>query len=357
MSFQLTAEPVLPSTPKSQVKRTPRHLRPREEKITHADRQRIHDDYLSAGQRPPPGLADSQPATPEETWFRHHHWRDKRLKVYRALSSIGSSQKQLDNFDNCGAECVVEFHKEENRYRLRGSYCHSRHCEPCMKAKSNLLAANLRERLKDAATHQYRFLTLTLRHSQAPLCDQIKHLYTSFKKLRNSKLWKRSQRGGAAMLEVKWNPKTRKWHPHLHVVAEGNYIGKADLSEAWNKATGGSFIVDIRRLDKTKDVAFYVAKYVTKGTNSEVWEDSEAAAEWVTATKGVRTCATYGSWRGYKLLAKPPAKPGWSAVGLLRHVVQAAYRAEHWALHMLNALEDSFQYNPGKPRTPKPSTS
>lgn len=354
MPWTLSADPVLPISVDPPEKRTPRHLRPKEEKITRADCQRIHDDYLSAGQRPPPGIGDSQPATVEETWFRHHYWRDKRLKVYKALHSVGQNQKQLDNFDNCGAECVVEFHKEENRYRLRGSYCHSRHCEPCMKAKSNLLAANLRERLADAKTHQYRFLTLTLRHSEAPLCDQIKKLYTSFKKLRTSKLWKSSQRGGAAMLEVKWDPKSRKWHPHLHIVAEGNYIGKDNLSEAWHRATGDSFIVDIRRLDKTKDVAFYVAKYVTKGTNAEVWDDSEAAAEWVTATRGVRSCATYGSWRGYKLLAKPTASTGWNPVGLLRNVVQAAYRAEHWALHLLNALEDCFQYNPGKPRKQKP---
>lgn len=347
--FQLTAE--RPPKPKN----VPHKRQPKEPELTNRDREAIHDANVWCGNRSNDGSAFAQPIQQDEEWFRHFNWRRKRAKVIATLNNAGTSPQALYNFINCGAECVLEWSEEEQRHRIRGSYCHSRHCEPCMKAKSSLIAANLRNKLNADPSRQYRFITLTLKHSTTPLIDQIKRLYASFKKLRSNKVWAATQHGGAAMLEVKWNPRNREWHPHLHVVAEGLYLDKDELSAAWHKATGDSWMTDIRSLDKTKDVAFYVAKYVTKGTNNDVWEDADASMEWVLATKGLRTCATYGGWRGFKLLAKPPAGTGWKPVALLRDVIARARRGELHAIMLLDNLQETMQYDPHRKRG-KPST-
>jgi hypothetical protein len=294
------------------------------------------------------------PINQEEEWFRHTNWADKRKQVAAALSAAGVSVNALTNFQNCGSECIVEWSDEEQRYRLRANYCKNRHCEACAKSKANLLAANLKAKLDGNTTARFRFITLTLKHSTDPLLKQIKRLYKSFTKLRESKVWKATQVGGAAMLEVKYNPDNKQWHPHLHVVSQGVFLQKEELSAAWHHATGDSFIVDIRSLDHNKDVAYYVAKYVTKGTNREVWNDKAAAVEWIVATRGLRTCATYGNWRGFKLLDRPKDKGGWRPLYTLKRLVQLAHAGSITAVNLLVHLQETAQYNPSKPRRQKP---
>jgi len=293
--------------------------------------------------------------TPDEEWFRHKSWKEKRARVRQALCDAGTTHSALDRYDNCGGGCIVEYSKTEQRYRVMGSYCHCRHCEPCMKAKSTLITNNLRTILKGQPDSQFRFITLTLRHSDAPLKKQIKRLYRCYKTLRATKEWKSSQRGGAATLEVKWNPTAKKWHPHLHIISRGSYISTYKLSSLWHDITGDSHIVDIRLISKEKDVAYYVGKYVTKGTNSEVWDDPTVAAEWVTATKGVRMCATFGDWRGMKLLAKPKDEgKDWRHVASLASICRRARAGDVQACHLLILLEEQCQYNPNRKRPSKP---
>lgn len=328
---------------------------PKEPKPTRRDREMIHDAHQYMGGRAPDGGLHAVPISADEEWFRHHFWREKRARVLAALAGAGTGVNAINAFTNCGSECMIEWNHEERRYRIKANYCHSRHCEPCMRAKSNLLARNLREKLEERPDDLYRFVTLTLRHTDTPLADQIKRLYRSFTRLRAMPAWKQSQRGGAATLEVKWDPQTRKWHPHLHVICAGGYLAKESLSTAWHRATGDSFIVDIRRLDAKKDVAYYVAKYVTKGTNDAVWADADAAQEFVTATRGLRSCATFGSWRGFALLAKPADNGVWKHIGRLGPLIGRARGGCVQSIAVLEGLRETFQYNPHKPRRPKPA--
>jgi hypothetical protein len=298
-------------------------------------------------------FVDPPPATTHETDFRHAHWRDKRKRVRQALIDAATGPNQLTAFDNCGAECTVEYCAEEKRYRLKANYCKNRHCEPCMKAKSNLLAMNLQKKVADNPGKQFRFITLTLRHTDEPLAAQLDRLNECFKKLRNSKRWKESQDGGAAIIEVKYNQDTGEWHPHLHIVAEGFFLHHSDLSADWLKITGDSFKVDIRAIKSARDASYYVAKYVSKGTNDQLWYTPHIAEEWVRTMKGRRTCATYGTWRGLKLLEKPPQTGEWKRVDTLDNIARAAARGEEWAIRLIDTLKSDLQYNPHKKRLPK----
>lgn len=291
----------------------------------------------------------------DEEWFRHYNWKEKRQRVRQALADANSTINARTAFDNCGADCQVEYSEAERRYRVMACYCHNRHCEPCMKAKSSLITNNLRQILKSRPDARFRFITLTLKHSNAPLRQQIKRLYSCYKSLRRDKAWKASQKGGAATLEIKWKPDSKMWHPHLHIISEGDYLSTYALSSTWKQITGDSHIVDIRLISKDKDVAYYVGKYVTKGTNAEVWDDPAVAAEWVKAVKGVRMCATFGSWRGIKLLDKPKDAPGaWKHIASLSSLVTRANAGEEHALRLLIVLAETQQYNPNRKRPPKP---
>jgi hypothetical protein len=200
-----------------------------------------------------------------------------------------------------------------------------------MRQRANRLAANLKARLSQQANGRYRFITLTLKHTTKPLKQQIRRLYRCFKHLRHSKIWKASQSGGAHILEVKWDSKSKQWHPHLHCISEGEFIHHADLSAAWLKITGDSFIVDIRSLKDGNDAAAYVAKYVGKGVNTEVWSSTTHSVEWLLATKGLRICATWGKWRGFRLMKANNAHTDWKEVCTLDKLVAAFRNGEEWS--------------------------
>ncbi len=116
------------------------------------------------------------------------------------------------------------------------------------------------------------------------------------------------------MLEVKRSKSGEHWHPHLHLITEGDWINGRQLSEQWLKVTGDSNVADVRRIDSGKDVCAYVCKYVTKGVDGKVWEKDDWADEWICSTKGVRVAATFGSWRGYQLLQVNNKADDWTPV-------------------------------------------
>ena len=225
-----------------------------------------------------------------------------------------------------------------------------------MKAKANLLAANLKNKIEESPGKQFRFITLTLRHTDTPLAEQLDRLNTCFKKLRNSKCWKETQTGGAVMIEVKYDRETGEWHPHLHIVAEGFFLHHQDLSAAWHAITTDSFRVDIRAIKSARDATFYVAKYVSKGSNDDVYYTPEIAVEWIIAMKGRRTCQSYGTWRGFKLLEHLPDTGEWTKVGSLLSIAQAAADGQEWAIRAIDAIRKDCQYNPHKKRERKTDT-
>jgi hypothetical protein len=270
-----------------------------------------------------------------ETW-RHGHWKKRRCAVYLTLERAGFSPRVLERFAQCGSDAHVLWSESEQRHRISGSYCKNRHCDPCMRAKAQILAANIRDRATGPCIGRYRFTTLTLRHSDQDLVQQVKRLYACFRTLRRRPVW-RTQKGGCFTLEVKRGQDGR-WHPHLHVISEGHFMPQADLSREWDKVTGGSHIVDVRTVRDARGVSVELSKYIAKSTSADVWFDPQASVEWVLAVKGVRSCATFGTWRGWKLL-QPPADPkDWVHVDTLVSLIRRAQAGEVHARQLLISL-------------------
>jgi hypothetical protein len=279
-----------------------------------------------------------EPASGEETIFRHGHWKERRVRVREALVSTRSNEHQLWAFDHCGSACQVEYSPSTKRTRLRANYCHNRHCEPCMRAKANKMGGNLRRKLATRPNGRYRFVTLSIKHSRTPLCDQIDKLYADFKKLRNGKWWKSIVRGGMATLEVKLDENDDFWHPHLHLIVEGDFIPQSQLSEHWLAATGDSSIVHVRALENAQGAAFYLTKYVTKSTSGNVWHLPDRAQEWVVASKGVRAAFTFGNWRGFKLLETRKDITDWKRVCTLNKLICDLRECEPYAIGLWREL-------------------
>lgn len=284
-----------------------------------------------------------EPATNNESKFRHSHWEARRSKIIEAKRRIKPDSIGLQHFCECGGSCIVEYSATKQKYRLSANYCHDRHCEPCARAKANKIAANLEKRLLDKTSLKYRFVTLTLRHSKTPLRAQIDRLYNCFKKLRAGKFWKSAVAGGCFVLEVKLN-KNGEWHPHLHVIAEANWIAQDGLKAEWKRVTEDSFLVDVRLIGKAKDAAHYVVKYVTKSVNPSVWDDADKASEWIIASKGVRTCATFGSWRGLKLTKSDDAPKDWKRICRLDELIRRAIAGERAATDLLVHLKPRVSF-------------
>jgi hypothetical protein len=293
-------------------------------------------------------------AMPNETWFRHHFWEGRRAELRTAIILAGANDFQLNRWDECGSQCVVEWSESEKRHRLRANYCHCRHCEPCAKQKGNLLSKNLQTKLEAGPADgcRFRFITLTLQHTaKDSFKKQLTKLYRCIGELRKKTVWKNATDGGCIVLETKWS-KLAGWHPHLHIIQEGGIIDLSWLKSEWCKITNGSYQAKIQALNSIKDVCFYVSKYCGKGVNAELWHDPSAAAEYIIGMKGVRFCATFGTWRGLALLKPDKAMQAkdWVAIGFLDQIADRARAGVMADILLCLALEEALQYNPNKKR-------
>lgn len=331
-----------------------RYSSPPPQKNAKRPREVFSKDFIARG------MADSYRLTPikeEELIFRHSGWITKRARIREVFASCLCSRGMLDRWDNCGGDCMVEWSPSLKKHRLRANYCKNRHCEPCSRMRANRIAANLRSRIGEGMADDKRFVTLSMRHTDTPLKDQIRRLYKCFKKMREDKkgMWALTQDGGVIMLEVKIDPESPAnkrrihnglralWHPHLHIITQGTFIHVRDLKRQWLAVTGDSDVVDIRSLDSGRDVAHYITKYVTKGCNAAVWDDLSFAQEFVTAMRGVRVAATFGSWRGLGLMKVTQSADDWEPVGKLPWVVRCAREGAEWAAGVLLSLRPPGQ--------------
>jgi hypothetical protein len=160
-----------------------------------------------------------------------------------------------------------------------------------------------------------KFLTLTLKHTNAPLEHQIEHLYKFFQNLRRSREFKFAVSGGIWFFQVKKSKTDNLWHPHLHAVITGKYFAQRRLSRLWCQITLGSTHVDIRPVRDPKGAANDIARYATSpGILVHLAPDD--AIELVTALHGRRITGTWGTGRGISLRPKPSSEPGkWKSLG------------------------------------------
>lgn len=267
--------------------------------------------------------------------FRHTGWWRHRYKVYQAFHRTDQSMERRWNFSECGKHSyVVQSPDDPDQYRVTGSTCHDRFCLPCANSRSHTIALNTIEHL---ANREARFITLTLRSTTEPLVDLLRKITTSFVKLRTRALWKKTQFGGVAFIEVKWVPTLDRWNVHLHILSQGKYIRVGALTKLWKQITRTSIIVDVRFAGDATRVSRYITKYASKPLDPSVLHDEDRLDEAIIAFKGKRLCTTYGSWRGVKL-TDSPSESAWETVDTLYNIINAALRGETESIRILNLI-------------------
>lgn len=268
--------------------------------------------------------------------FRHSGWAERRQRTLDALRASGASAGRTDRFATCGDVAWVLQHLEDRgRFRLATNRCRDRFCVPCANEHRQTVCRNLREAL---AGKTLRLLTLTLKSGETPLADQLSRLYASWGRLRGLMRASHGLVGGVAFVEVSLNPQSRQWHPHLHIIFEGQWTPKAWLRETWLKITGDSYIVDIRPIRDSDHAAGYVAKYASKAVSANVVNDRERFVEAITAMQAHRLFATFGTWTHLHLSRHPESDAGWEPLRPLYLVILDARSGDVTAGNILRAL-------------------
>lgn len=267
--------------------------------------------------------------------FRHSGWARQRRLVYESLRRTGQAPSRVCNFSACGfGAYVVRSPEPPYRYKVAGSACHDRFCQPCGRERAARIAANVLDKIDG---DRVRFVTLTVRNREGTLGAGLAALRDGFKLIRRSSFWRNHVRGGVAFLEVKYNEQNDRWHPHFHCLVQGKYLPQKVLSAEWQRCTRDSPVVDVRLASGAECVTKYVTKYASKPLNTTFSRSSRHLDEAVKCLYGVRLATTFGSWRGVALIGDPDPE-GWTPIGSLDTWLQRAAEGDVEALAVVTGL-------------------
>lgn len=236
-------------------------------------------------------------------------------RVEEIYSNIDESdyKYRADNLRSCRTFAYFARHDVSALVKVISSACHLRWCPLCTTAKTSQISSSVSTWLKKARGP--KLMTLTLKHSSAPLGSQIKLLYESFRTLRHRTPFARAIRGGIWFFQLKWIPETDEWHPHIHCLMDGNYLPKQWLCDQWLEITNGSFIVDIKAVKSVEWAARHVARYCARPCMLKDLPSCRAL-EVVRTMHGKRMCGTWGSGKECDLGSiKSLDKHHWKSIG------------------------------------------
>lgn len=282
--------------------------------------------------------------------FRHSGWKMTRMRVFEALGRTGQSQARRRSFGECGSfSSIQQCTDDPLKFRVRCNHCHDRLCTPCATERSRTIRDVVMAHLPEGGIS---FITLTLAGADQGLSEKVDRLYRHFRALRAHPAWTEKVAGGVAFLEVKWSEKAKRWHPHLHLIAEAKYVDQAVLSDLWRGITKDSYIVDISRVKDRNSCGSYVAKYASKPLNTSFAGVPSLLDEAVASLKGRRLIFAFGSWYGTKLssldddeLELDDAGKKWNHFAFLEDVLFAARAGGVDAMNVIRlaGLEGPFR--------------
>lgn len=213
------------------------------------------------------------------------------LEAYTEIYN-GESNNHTQALMSCRTYASLKRDAASGDVKVFGDSCRDRWCPMCCSQKAAFAkdqARNYIETLKDP-----RFLTLTLRNNESSLKSQVEFLQQSFSKLRTRSFWKKHVTGGIWFLECKRGKNSELWHPHLHILLDGDYLNQGELSRLWEQVTFGSPILYITSISDFDHAAFYVSKYCSKPAVLQN-KPLEDRMEIIESLFRKRLCGTFGS--------------------------------------------------------------
>lgn len=286
--------------------------------------------------------------------FRHSGWQPSRHRIRDALERCDVAQSRLDAWDECGARAWVLRSKDhDDRYKVASTTCRDRFCVPCADDRSAKIGRRVRDRIPSSGIS---FLTLTLADNDVPLSELLDKLIRSFRRLRQWDRWKADVKGGVAFIEIKWNAKSDRWHPHIHAIMEADFLPQSLISAEWHRITKTSFVVDIRRPKNSETVIRYVTKYGSKPLNHSFVADADRLDEAIRSLKGRHMCTAFGTWREWALHDDDEHEQ-WEPVDTLENLIARASRGDPQALKIMEAINCTIPNSTTPEASPRPPPS
>lgn len=213
------------------------------------------------------------------------------VKAFREMEDKTSSDR-VSALDYCRRFAHFAWDRVTSDVRIMTDSCRQRWCPMCAGQKAKYAKESTLRYIRDLK--KPRFLTLTLRNEPGDLKPQIEFLQDCFKRLRQKAYWKRNVTGGIWFLQVKRGANSGYWHPHLHILLDGNYMESGDISALWDLVTYGSPIIDIQAVSDQERAADYVARYSARPAYLSDMPIADRI-EVITALHGKRLSGTFGN--------------------------------------------------------------
>lgn len=271
--------------------------------------------------------------------------REEMLAVEQTYSilDLDVENKRVKRLQDCRTTAYFAVHEKTNQVAVLSSSCKLKWCPMCAKARSALITRGATNWLQSAKSP--KLLTLTLRHSKAPLRHQLNLLYQSFRQLKQRSLFDKKVRGGIWFFQVKWSPQNQEWHPHLHCLIDSKYIPQSALSALWLKITHHSKVVDIRQVKDKRSAAAYVARYSARPALLASLP-YERRVEIVTDLHGRRLVGTFGTARLVRLRPNTASNTGpWLTLGTWKRISDPA-GTDRLSLAVLKAWRERTSLSP-----------
>jgi hypothetical protein len=176
-------------------------------------------------------------------------------------------------------------------------------CPDCASERAARLSKQTEAKIAEVMkTNSGRLCFLTLTIKNTPTFEAgLSKLKKDFAKLKRKKAFKQHIKGYFGAFEHTYNPKTKDFHVHLHlIVLRGKFWNQSDISDTWREVTGDSFIVDIREIKDIRKGVKEIAKYIVKSTDLMKMPDDKFR-EVVEMKKGTRMFVSGGCFYNVKL--------------------------------------------------------
>jgi hypothetical protein len=276
-----------------------------------ANNTSVHTEETSAFQNIPHNYQEYRRRYCESEWLQTE-------KLYSHIDSIDNKSRS-EKLRDCRKFAWFARNNETGKVRVLSNACRLRWCPICSNAKTKHLTVEVSEWLKHVKNP--KFSTFTMKHTSAPLSEQIKWLYEHFRLFRQRKSIQKYFHGGVWFFQLKKSKSTDEWHPHLHCILDSKFIPQELLSNEWQIQTHSSKIVDIRAVYKPEKVAEYVARYCSRPAKLEDYSMNDAI-EIFTVFHGKRLCGTWGTGRTVSLRPhKISSEETWKSIGSWTNVV------------------------------------
>lgn len=302
---------------------------------------------LEAGKLPPvprAGFATGNEAEEGRAEARYVHKIGTSPKVlaWRGLSVEGAdltrretrrklTQQVVDSLNRCGREkqakalatCGQWFDvwaRPTGEAKLLPCPCDSMFCPECANRRARPLIRKLKGMVNKPG-RSYWFLTLTVPNTENLSRADISEISERFAELWNSWVFQEVEDengkafriyGGVRSIECVYEPASKSWHPHIHVLFEAPrrlpWWWLTLLKAAWNRITGGARYLRLQRAysvtkrgkkkynNLNEKALRELCKYVTKC--AEFAGNHLLVDEFLKAFKGVRRTQCFGSFHG-----------------------------------------------------------